>query len=64
VPGVEVVTRRGDRVEVAGTGPVLALVAAALVERGIVPSDLRAARASLEEVFLRLTSRPPGEEAA
>ena len=64
VPGVEAVTRRGDRVEVAGTGPVLALVAAALVERGIVPSDLRAARASLEEVFLRLTSRPPGEEAA
>jgi ABC-2 type transport system ATP-binding protein len=64
VPGVEAVTRRGDRVEVAGTGPVLALVAAALVERGIVPSDLRAARASLEEVFLRLTSRSPGEEAA
>jgi ABC-2 type transport system ATP-binding protein len=64
VPGVEAVTRRGDRVEVAGTGPVLALVAAALVERGIVPSDLRAGRASLEEVFLRLTSRSPGEEAA
>ena len=60
VPGVEAVTRRGDRVEVAGTGPVLALVAAALVERGIVPSDLRAERATLEDVFLRLTSRPPG----
>jgi hypothetical protein len=43
---------------------VLALVAAALVERGIVPADLRAERATLEEVFLRLTSRPPGEDAA
>jgi len=64
VPGVEAVTRRGERVEVAGTGPVLALVAAALVERGVVPSDLRAERATLEEVFLRLTSRPSGEEAA
>ncbi len=64
VPGVEAVSRQGERVEVEGTGAVLARVAVALVERGIVPADLRAARATLEEVFLRLTSRPPGEEAA
>jgi ABC-2 type transport system ATP-binding protein len=64
VPGVETMSRRGEQVEVAGTGPVLALVAAALVERGILPADLRAARATLEEVFLRLTSHGAGEETA
>ena len=37
VAGVEGVTRRGKQVEVAGTGPVLALVAAVLVERGVDP---------------------------
>ncbi len=61
VPGVDAVERRGERVEVAGTGAVLARVAAALVERGIVPSDLRIERATLEEVFLRLTSHPVEE---
>jgi ABC-2 type transport system ATP-binding protein len=45
----------GDQVEVDGNGPVLALVAAALVERGIVPEDLRVQRPTLEDVFLRLT---------
>jgi ABC-2 type transport system ATP-binding protein len=55
VPGVETVERRGGQVEVAGVGAVLALVAGALVERGIVPTDLRAERATLEDVFLRLT---------
>jgi ABC-2 type transport system ATP-binding protein len=45
----------GDRIEVDGDGPVLALVAAALVERGIVPDDLRVERPTLEDVFLRLT---------
>ncbi|MBN2114826.1 MAG: ABC transporter ATP-binding protein [Acidimicrobiia bacterium] len=64
VPGVEAVTRRREQVEVAGTGAVLALVAAALVERGVVPTDLRGERATLEEVFLRLTSRSPEEEGA
>jgi ABC-2 type transport system ATP-binding protein len=55
---VEKVTRRGRQVEVTGSGPVLALVAAALVARGIVPDDLRAEQATLEDVFLELTSRP------
>jgi ABC-2 type transport system ATP-binding protein len=55
VEHVERVTRREDRVEVEGSGPVLALVAAALVSRGIVPDDLRAEHASLEDVYLELT---------
>jgi ABC-2 type transport system ATP-binding protein len=55
VTGVE---RHGPTVEVQGTGPVLALVASALVERGILPDDLRADRASLEDVYLRLIAAP------
>jgi ABC-2 type transport system ATP-binding protein len=51
----ERVRRDGDRVEVEGSGPVLALVAAALVEHGICPDDLRVERPTLEDVFLRLT---------
>ena len=57
VPGVAKVSRSGPRVEVEGTGPVLALVAAALVEHGIVPPDLRTEQPSLEDVFLRITGR-------
>jgi len=49
------VTRRGPRVEVEGSGPVLALVAAALVDHGITPSDLRVEQPTLEDVFLSLT---------
>jgi ABC-2 type transport system ATP-binding protein len=49
------VKRDGDRVEVDGNGPVLALVAAALVKHGIVPDDLRVERPTLEDVFLRLS---------
>jgi len=52
---VRAVTQGGPRVTVHGDGPVLALVAAALVERGIVPRDLRVERPSLEDVFLGLT---------
>ena len=54
---VEAVTRHGRNVEIAGSGPVLALVAAALVSRDIVAADLRADRATLEDVFLELTGR-------
>jgi ABC-2 type transport system ATP-binding protein len=61
---VDRVEREGHRVEVSGTGPALALVAAALVERGILPSDLRAERASLEDVFLSLTGGRFEEETA
>jgi ABC-2 type transport system ATP-binding protein len=56
IPNVHKMSRHGPRVEVEGTGPVLALVAAALVDHGIVPSDLRIEQSSLEDVFLKLTS--------
>ena len=55
IPQVHRVGRRGPRIEVAGSGPVLALVAAALVEHGIVPTDLRTEQPTLEDVFLKLT---------
>ena len=57
VPHVSGVLRNGPRVEVTGSGPVLATVAAALVQRGIVPPDLRLEQPSLEDVFLKLTQR-------
>jgi len=56
---VDRVTRHDGHVEVVGTGPVLPLVAAALVEHGIVPDDLRVEQPTLEDAFLRLTG---GEE--
>ncbi len=59
IPGVARVERRGERVEVDGRGPILALIGAALVEREIIPEDLRVERSTLEDVFLALT----GEEA-
>lgn len=55
VPGAREVTRRGPRVVVEGTGPLLAHVAAALVRRGLTPDDLRVVEPSLEDVFLKLT---------
>lgn len=61
VPHVTAIEREQDGVTVHGNGPVLALVAAALVERGITPEDLRVERANLEQVFLRLTG---GDEAS
>jgi ABC-2 type transport system ATP-binding protein len=55
VANVRDVSRRNGRVEVTGSGPVLALVAAELVARGIVPADLHSEQASLEDVYLELT---------
>jgi ABC-2 type transport system ATP-binding protein len=57
IPHVRQVTRKGQRVEVEGTGPVLALVAAELVNHGITPPDLRVRQPTLEDVFLALTGR-------
>lgn len=57
VPHVTRVRRSGPRVEVEGDGPVLALVASALVDHGITPADLRIEQPSLEDVFLSLTGR-------
>jgi ABC-2 type transport system ATP-binding protein len=65
VAHVQAVRRRGDHIEAEGTGPVLALVAAELVSRGLVPADLRVEQPTLEDVFLRLTDEqaPQREEA-
>jgi len=52
---VKKVTRMGTTIEVEGTGAVVPLVAAALVNHGIVPDDLRVKRPSLEDVFLTIT---------
>jgi ABC-2 type transport system ATP-binding protein len=61
VPGVTGVTRTGPRVEVSGSGPVLALTAVVLVEHGIVPADLCIEQPTLEDVFLKLTGHAVGE---
>jgi ABC-2 type transport system ATP-binding protein len=61
IAGVKNVARRGVHVEVKGSGPLLALVAAALVEHGIVPADLYAEQPTLEDVFLKLTSHATGD---
>ncbi len=55
VPHVASVTQQRHQYEVIGDGPVLAHVAAALIEHGFAPSDLRLERASLEDVFLTIT---------
>lgn len=55
VPHVSKVTARGRRVEVEGSGPLLAHVAAALVNRGFAPVDLRLEQPTLEDVFLEIT---------
>lgn len=54
--GVERIDRAGSQVTVHGSGPLLAYTAAALVEHGIAPVDLRAERRSLEDAFLALTA--------
>lgn len=54
---VDSLTRRGDAVEIHGTGPVLAIVASELVAHGIAPADLRVDRPTVEDAFLALTGR-------
>jgi ABC-2 type transport system ATP-binding protein len=56
VSGVRDVGRAGDaEVLVRGSGPLLARVAHALVERAMEPDDLRAQTPSLEDAYLALT---------
>jgi ABC-2 type transport system ATP-binding protein len=62
VEHVDRVARRGAQVEVEGSGPLLPLVAAALVDHGIVPADLRAEQPSLEDAFLELTATATTED--
>jgi len=61
VPHVTGITFERNRYEVHGTGPVLAHVASALLDHGLAPVDLRQERATLEEVFLTLTSERGAE---
>jgi ABC-2 type transport system ATP-binding protein len=56
VPHVSAWGRERNRYEVRGEGPVLAHVAAALLEHDLAPTDLRQERATLEDVFLALTT--------
>ena len=58
---VRQVQRWGRHVEVEGIDPVVALVANALVQRGITPEGLRVDQPTLEDVFLRLTGEVPPE---
>ena len=55
IPEVRQVNRSGPRVEVEGSGAVLAKVAANLMQNGIVPADLRLEQPTLEDVFLKIT---------
>ena len=55
-PGVDAVRREGTRYQVHGSGPVLAHVAAALVQHGHTPEDLAVQRATLEDVLLRIAA--------
>jgi ABC-2 type transport system ATP-binding protein len=57
---VDSVEHSGQHVTVYGKDPVLALVAASLVNHGIVPSDLHVERPSLEDVFLNITGHAGG----
>jgi ABC-2 type transport system ATP-binding protein len=61
VKHVNKVIRSGNRIEVAGSGPVAIHVAAALLAHGIEPADLRTVQPSLEDVFLKLTGRRDGD---
>ena len=54
LPGATGMDRRGDAVSVTGTGPLVAHVGHALVERGIAPADLRVDLPSLEDAYLAL----------
>lgn len=56
VRGVERIERAGPHVTVHGVGPLLAYTAAALVDHGLAPLDLRAERKSLEDAFMALTA--------
>lgn len=61
ISNVKRIERTGSKVIIWGNGPVLALVAAKLVEHNIIPADLHLEQPSLEDVFLKLTDSTGAE---
>lgn len=55
IDDVDSIVQSGRRVTVTGRGALLVNVAAALVAHGVRPLDLQVRRATLEDVFLRIT---------
>jgi ABC-2 type transport system ATP-binding protein len=58
VDGVNGVSQDGLLVEVTGSRRMVPLLGAALVERGLTPSDMSVREPGLEEVYLSLVGRP------
>jgi ABC-2 type transport system ATP-binding protein len=56
IEAVDELTRHGRHVQIRGSGPVLALVASALVDHQIVPVDLRVDQPTLEDAYMHLTT--------
>lgn len=63
-PAVREVHQHGSSVEVTGSGSLVPLVSWALVDRGIVPDDLRVNQPTFEDVYLALTGSISWNEAA
>ncbi len=61
VPGVGDVEVRGDQVVVTGGGDLLQEVSTALVRAGVVVTETRLERATLDDAFLTLTGRSVAE---
>ncbi|MFF0573170.1 ABC transporter ATP-binding protein [Streptosporangium saharense] len=57
LPQVGEVRRDGARIEVTGSGELLLAITTALSSAGVVPTDLRAEQATLDDAFLALTGR-------
>jgi ABC-2 type transport system ATP-binding protein len=62
LPEVREVKRRGEVVEVAGTGNLLYAVTSVLAVHRIVANDLRVEQASLDDAFVRLTGNASQEQ--
>jgi ABC-2 type transport system ATP-binding protein len=63
IEGVREVLRRGPHVQVRGVGALLARVAAALVENGVIPADLCVEQPTLEDAYVQLTTPTTAEHA-
>lgn len=63
VPDVEGVEVRGEQVVVTGHGELLQEVSTALVRAGVVATETRLERATLDDAFLALTGRSLGDGA-